>query len=154
MYTCLKTSFLNSPEVLIFLLIIALNLSFKKQISDWDTILTCSGCFLGSPQSYFFDAKSVDAGRVCIKRACDEGTCIGNISACASDAYIRSTCGKGTCIGGAYIKAFCIDSACISSFGAVKYLRIYLQLFQISEIRLFKTTLETRLGANWYKICF
>lgn len=69
----LKTFFLNNLAIffgldivyciLASLLINILNLSIKKQISDWDTKLTCSGYFLDFSWLYLTiakDVKSVD----------------------------------------------------------------------------------------------
>lgn len=58
------------------------------------------------------------------------------------DANIRNDCIrdiniKGIYIRDTYIKNTCFKNVCIISAGAIKHLKIYLQLSQILKVRLF-----------------
>lgn len=78
-------------------------------MSDKDVILSCFRCFLGYLHLWLFGAGGVNAE-----------------SACTRDVCIRDT----------YIKSTCVRSTCVGTSSAVKYLQIYLQLSQTSEVRL------------------
>ena len=71
-------------------------------------------------------------------------------NACTRNIYA----GNASSIINACIKTSYINNACIGSLGAIKYLGIYLQTSRISEVRLFSNAFGTKLGTNWYKICF
>lgn len=110
------------------------------------------GTYICARRAYITGAYSKDAEI--------RGICISNTSVIYT--YIKSTSTKGTCIGATYIKSVCIGDASIcandtyikveganmgdnfigdnyveyaDSIVVVKYLGIYLQLFQILELK-------------------
>lgn len=90
-----------------------------EQMSDEDAMLNCSRYFLDCLRSGSIGAEGADA-----EIACTGGTCARYIY--VGDAYIGDACIRSTCVGGAYVGIISI----------IKCLGIYLQLSQISEVKL------------------
>lgn len=93
-------------------------------MSDKDVILSCFRCFLGCLWPRSFGAESTDTRIAYTKGTYAEYTYTKG--AYIRDAYIEGTFVRGACVGG----------TCIGTIGTIKYLRIYLQLFQNLEVRL------------------
>lgn len=114
----------------------------------FNTIWTYSRYFLGCPWLYSTGAGGNNARKVCIRGICDESTYIKDVLTCHGNAYIESIYGKDVYTKVVCIKVSCIDSIYINDFGVIKYLKIYLQSFQISGVRLLGTVLGIKLRVN------
>lgn len=115
-------------------------------MSNRDAICPFSRCFLYCLAPSSFAAKEVDAKRAyigSIESFCIEVTYVSNT--CARATYAENAFSTvGACIKNASpentnIEGASRESAYVKDAYAVKYLRIYLQSFSISEIKLFNT---------------
>ena len=111
---------------------LSIHLSTGKQVSDGDAIWTCSKCFSCYLRLGLFAAKDVDAESACTGSTCAENASSA-VGACIKDAGPEGTSTEGTGM----------ESACTGGAGAVEHSGIHSQSFQISEMKLFGTGLET-----------
>lgn len=110
-------------------------------MSNENVVLTSSRGFLNCLQACLAKIKNVKSDD--IRGACTQSTCfMENMS--AGHAYSIEV----TYVWSFYIKNVCARDVCIGDIcdvNTVKCLEIYLQSFQILEMRLFSTRLEIRV---------
>ncbi len=95
---------------------------------------TRSGGFPGFPRPSSFDDKGA------------KGT---DRVACTGVASIGSTCARGTGAGDtSSAGGACAESTCAGGASAVEHSEMHSQSFQILEVKLFRTGLETGVGAG------
>lgn len=83
-----------------------------------------------------FCSKIIYIGDTSVGDTCSWDACIGTTF--IKKSYVKSACVKSSFGWCAYVMSICAGSAC-----AIEHLRIHLQFFQISEVKLFGTELET-----------
>lgn len=146
--TILKTLFLSSPVISVFLLVNVSNLS------------TCFKSFLSFLQLCLINTRSAkDAD---IRNICNKGVIIGSTytritcieSVCLKDIYIKGISFKNACIKSAGTKATYIKSTfvgvayikniCAGNTSIINHSKIHLQSFPILEVKLFQTGLENK----------
>lgn len=110
---------------------------------DFSYFLCYSSLYLISAK----DAKSNNVGSIWVKGTYAKGAYTKGIyikATCTGSTYSRSTCIKGVYIGVIIIKgAYCFGNVYIRSncdVDAIKHWKIYLQLFQILEVRPYSTS--------------
>ena len=136
-----------------------------------DQNLSCGDNFFGGDSfvggKIFVGVINSLAGATCFAgNTCDKGD--DTESNCPRDVCTRCICSRagttsiagtynGACIGaawtgityakGAYTGVTSDKNVCVESVNAVEYSKIHLQSFQFSEMKLFGTWLEIRVGA-------
>lgn len=78
----------------------------------------------------------------CIENTCDRVAYIG-------DTSVERACIKSVCIKEVFNGCTCVRNIYAGSVGAIEHSKIYLQFFQILNLKLFGTRLETGVGVGW-----
>lgn len=94
----------------------------------------------------------------CTRKTCTNGACTGAKNACIksvfvgtaynSSVYIKNVFLEDTYIKNIFMRAIYAKNTCIKNINAIQYLKIYLQSFQILDIKLLKTRLKIELGVS------
>ena len=105
---------------------------------------TCSKGFSGFPRPSSSDGKGAKGTDrvVCTRAASIESTYTSGTG--AGDTFSTGS----ACVKGAFVGSACAESTCTGGASIVEHSRIHLQFFQILEVKLFGTGLETKVGAG------
>ena len=111
----------------------------------FNTILTCSECFLGYLRLRWTGiggVKDTDIGVFCTRGICIKGASI-------KDDSIRSAYIQSTCLCNTRIRSACTLGVYVAGIynSAIEHSKIYSQLFWISKVGWYGTRLKTRVEA-------
>ena len=148
--TTMNTSFRSGPAIFS-----CLDVGYSDILASVSALVnasnmsTHSGGFPGFPRPSSSDGKGA--------KGTDRVTCTG--AAGIGSTCTRDTCARGTgagdtssardpCVKGAFVGGACAESTYAGGASAVEHSGMHSQSFQISEVKLFGTGLETGVGAG------